>query len=263
MRPIFVFAVLLASVPVANAVAQSAVSADPNTAPPSLLAPRMPEAPPPPTPMAPLNNEQPPVVPGSASAPASATPPSPAPDLGTVTAVPLPPPGTEAPRPPAPALGPAAAAIAGSPAVNAPISLAPPRPEPRALEPSPQSPLAKAIATGARAASTTAVRTSPVPLESNQLPEPPLSSEASPADFLRAARGAVAAGRNGEARSALEMAQTRLLDRVVDAGTEQQPSDNAAVKQISEAIDALVANDRMACLRYIEFASRTLGAPLD
>jgi hypothetical protein len=90
-----------------------------------------------------------------------------------------------------------------------------------------------------------------------------LSPEASPADFLRAARGALAAGRNGEARSALEMAQTRLLDRSVDAGQESVPSHDLAVKQISEAIEALADNDRMTCLRYIEFASRTIGSPLD
>jgi hypothetical protein len=101
------------------------------------------------------------------------------------------------------------------------------------------------------------------PIVSARLPTPPLSAEASPVDFLRAARGALAAGRNGEARSALEMAQTRLLDRSVDAGTESVPSDNLAVKQITEAIDALATNDRMACLRYIEFASRTIGSPID
>jgi hypothetical protein len=101
------------------------------------------------------------------------------------------------------------------------------------------------------------------PIISARLPTPPLSPEASPADFLRAARGALAAGRNGEARSALEMAQTRLLDRSVDAGEDSVPSKNLAVTQISEAIDALVSNDRMTCLRYIEFASRTIGSPLD
>jgi hypothetical protein len=101
------------------------------------------------------------------------------------------------------------------------------------------------------------------PVASTKLPTPALSPEASPADFLRAARGALAAGRNGEARSALEMAQTRLLDRVVDAGKEQIPSNNLAVKQISEAINALVSNDRMTCLRYIEFASQTIGSPLN
>jgi hypothetical protein len=95
------------------------------------------------------------------------------------------------------------------------------------------------------------------------LPTPALSSEAAPADFLRAARGAVAAGRGGEARSSLEMAQTRLLSRVVDAGKENEPSQNAAVKQISDALAALAANDRMTCLHYIQAASETIGSPLD
>ena len=39
--------------------------------------------------------------------------------------------------------------------------------------------------------------------------------------------------------------------------------DNLAVTQISEAMGALAANDRMTCLRYIEFASQTIGSPLD
>ena len=106
--------------------------------------------------------------------------------------------------------------------------------------------------------------TSPAtPMVAAKLPMPPLSPEASPADFLRAARGALAAGRNDEARSALEMAQTRLLDRSVNAGKASVPDHNLAVKQISEAINALAVNDRMACLRYIEFASQTIGSPLD
>ena len=104
---------------------------------------------------------------------------------------------------------------------------------------------------------------SATPIISAKLPEPALSSEASPADFLRAARVALATGQNGAARSALEMAQTRLLDRAVDAGKENVPSHDLAVQQISEAISALTANDRMTCLRYIEFASETIGSPLD
>ena len=275
MRPLFSFAALLVAVPVGAvpvgyAEAQSAVPPDQNGSPPSLLAPRMSDAPPPPTPIMPPGNGQPPVPPGLVAAPPSVPTPPAASDLGTVTAVPLPPPGLEPVRPPVPAPAPGTSAATGSPAAGAPISLAPPRPPPRAAEPGTSSP---AIKTGAKAEPgtssplakdiTAGAKTALVPLESNKLPEPPLSPEASPTDFLRAARGALAAGRNGEARSALEMAQTRLLDRVVDAGTEQHPSDNAAVKQISQAIDALLANDRMACLRYIEFASRTLGAPLD
>ncbi len=49
----------------------------------------------------------------------------------------------------------------------------------------------------------------------------------------------------------------------MDAGKENLPSHNLAVRQISEAINALLSNDRMTCLRYIEFASRTIGSPLE
>jgi hypothetical protein len=101
------------------------------------------------------------------------------------------------------------------------------------------------------------------PIVSARLPIPALSSEASPADFPRAAWRALAAGRDGEARSSLEMAQTRLLDRSRDAGKESVPSPDLAVNQISEAISALIANDRMACPRYIKFASQTIGSPLN
>jgi hypothetical protein len=138
-----------------------------------------------------------------------------------------------------------------SPPPGKPISLAPPRSatpshDPASIETAPDQPPGKPVNVGA-----------------NKLPEPPLSPEASPEDFLRAARDALAARRNGEARSALEMAQTRLLDRVVAAGTERQPDQDLAVKQISQAIEALRANDRLACLRYIQFASHTLGHPLE
>jgi hypothetical protein len=169
-----------------------------------------------------------PIMPRSLPPPTPVMPDGPpAPEPGTITSVPLPPPD------PAP-----------MPAASAPIPLSP-------------TPLALPRLTP------TETNPPSAPIVSARLPTPPLSAEASPADFLRAARGALAAGRNGEARSALEMAQTRLLDRSVDAGTESVPSDNLAVKQITEAIDALATNDRMACLRYIEFASRTIGSPLD
>ena len=39
-----------------------------------------------------------------------------------------------------------------------------------------------------------------------------------PSDYLRAAQGALAAGRIAEAQEALEMAQTRMLDRSVPLG---------------------------------------------
>jgi hypothetical protein len=258
MRAISIPITLLAAVVAWPAAARVSTPAEQNAPPPSVLVPRMPESLPAPTPIVPESNAQP--VAPQGFAPMQATPtqnPSPPADVGTVTAVPLPPPGTEpSPVPsPVPSLaprGPSDTATAASPAnIGAPISLAPPRPQP----PPPGVEFTKLPAPGAKIPAAALV--------ANKLPTPALSSEASPVDFLRAARGALAAGRDGEARSALEMAQTRLLDRVVEAGKEQEPSNNAAVKQISEAISALVANDRLACLRYIEFASQTLGSPLD
>ena len=244
---LFLIAALLSAQMAPLAVAQAPAPEDRSG---SLLGPRMPEALPPPTPVVP-----------------QAEPMRAVPDQGLITATPLPPPG--AAPPPAPALLPPSAAVTSSPAVapsqrapvgalmgapvGAPVSLTPiplslpPLSRPPAFE-KPASPNAK-----------TGVPSSIVA----RLPAPALSDEASPGDFLRAARGALAAGRNGEARSALEMAQTRLLSRVVDAGKESEPSDNTAVKQISEALTLLAANDRMGCLRYIEFASRTIGSPLD
>jgi hypothetical protein len=240
MQLLFLSATMIAAALATPAAAQTP-PVDTYIANPSLLAPRMPEAPlPPPTPLAPPTLLGPAAIPSPVP---SVAPASPVPEPGTVAAVPLP--------PPVPATIPFAPAVSAGPgaAVGAPISLAPtPLTSPRAAASS------GTTKPGAKAAT---------PLVSTRLPTPELTIEASPADFLRAARGAVAAGRNGEARSALEMAQTRLLDRAVDAGKESVPSNNLVVRQISDAINALVSNDRMACLRYIEFASQTIGSPLN
>jgi len=88
------------------------------------------------------------------------------------------------------------------------------------------------------------------------LPTPAVGENASTADLLRAARGALAAGRTGEAQQALEMAQTRLLDRSVPLGQTDRPSDNPMVQQIAQARQALLADDRPACMRLIEAAMR-------
>jgi len=87
-----------------------------------------------------------------------------------------------------------------------------------------------------------------------RLPSPPLDENASATDFLRAAEGALAAGRTGEAQEAMEMAQTRLLDRSVPLGTTGIPSDQAAVKLVSQGLQALAQGDRATCLRMIQAA---------
>ena len=86
------------------------------------------------------------------------------------------------------------------------------------------------------------------------LPSPPLGANASPADYLRAAQSALQAGRTGEAQQSLEMAQTRLLDRSVPMGQTNNPDGNPAVTQISQALQALAAGDRMQTMQLIQAA---------
>jgi hypothetical protein len=92
------------------------------------------------------------------------------------------------------------------------------------------------------------------------LPAPNVADNDRPSHFLRAARGALAAGRSGEAQEALEMAQTRLLDRPVAMGHTNVPSRDPAVEAISQALQALAAGDRADCIRLIQAAIRTTSA---
>lgn len=86
------------------------------------------------------------------------------------------------------------------------------------------------------------------------LPSPDLPEGARPSDALRAAQSALAAGRTGETEDALEMAETRMLDRSVALGQTDNPSDNPTVKQISDARQALAAHDRAGCMQLIQTA---------
>jgi hypothetical protein len=92
------------------------------------------------------------------------------------------------------------------------------------------------------------------------LPAPDLPENAKPSDLLRAAQGALAAGRKGQAEESLEMAQTRLLDRSVPLGQTHDPSKDPAVQQISQALQALNAGDRTACLQAIQAAIASTAA---
>jgi hypothetical protein len=92
------------------------------------------------------------------------------------------------------------------------------------------------------------------------LPSPGVGDSASIIAYLRAAQGALAGGRTGEAQQSLEMAQTRMLDRSVPLGQTNTPSDNPAVQQVSQALRALAGGDRAACMSMIEAAMATEGA---
>jgi len=92
------------------------------------------------------------------------------------------------------------------------------------------------------------------------LPTPALGSGAGPVQYLQAARASLAAGRTGEAQQSLEMAQTRLLDRSVPYNAVNTPSANPAVAQISEALRALGAGDRMRAMQIIDATSPQAAA---
>jgi hypothetical protein len=86
------------------------------------------------------------------------------------------------------------------------------------------------------------------------LPSPVLDPNAGPVEYLRAAQAALQAGRTGETQQALEMAQTRLLDRSVPMMQTNNPSDNPAVAQISQALRALAARDWAQTMQLIQAA---------
>jgi len=83
------------------------------------------------------------------------------------------------------------------------------------------------------------------------LPSPELGPNASARDYLVAARNALAGGRTGEAQQAMEMAQTRLLDRSVPVFQTNTPSANPVVSQISQALQALAAGNRAQCMQIL------------
>jgi hypothetical protein len=92
------------------------------------------------------------------------------------------------------------------------------------------------------------------------LPSPDLPDTARASDYLGAAERSLAAGREQEAEQALEMAQTRMLDRSVPLGQTHDPSDNAAVSQIAEARRALADGDKEGCMRSIDAALQSARA---
>lgn len=93
------------------------------------------------------------------------------------------------------------------------------------------------------------------------LPAPPVDENAPAHEFLAAARGALAAGRTGEAQQALEMAETRLLDRSMPLFQTKAPITDPLVAKIRNALHALGAGDREGAMRLVEEAMA--AAPKD
>lgn len=92
------------------------------------------------------------------------------------------------------------------------------------------------------------------------LPSPDLGPNAGPGDYLHAARAALATGHTGEAQQALEMAETRALDRSVPLFQTNTPSTTPLVTRISAALTALGAHDRAATMQAIDDAIAQAGA---
>jgi hypothetical protein len=75
------------------------------------------------------------------------------------------------------------------------------------------------------------------------LPDASIGDNAAPRAYVREARDDLAAGRTGQAQQDLEMAQTRLLDRVIPPGHDNGPSHNRTIDRINEARTALGNGD--------------------
>ena len=86
------------------------------------------------------------------------------------------------------------------------------------------------------------------------LPSPAVGENAPPDAYLRAARAALLQGRTGEAQQALEMAETRALDRSVPLFQTNMPSRTPLVDTIGKALNALGAGDRAGAVQLIEQA---------
>jgi hypothetical protein len=105
----------------------------------------------------------------------------------------------------------------------------------------------------------TTTRTMPHPVNTQpaQAAGPSLDDNASATDFLRAASGAVAAGRLTEAKDVLERAESRVLTRSETVSAALEPSKQQLVQQIADARAALDSGDRMRTLVLIDLAIRT------
>ena len=86
------------------------------------------------------------------------------------------------------------------------------------------------------------------------LPTPGVGGDAGSDAYLHAARVALVAGRTGEAQQALEMAETRVLDRVIPPGGTAGTSSSNTVAHITDARSALGRGDTANAIRLIDLA---------
>jgi hypothetical protein len=86
------------------------------------------------------------------------------------------------------------------------------------------------------------------------LPRSGLGDNATSAEYLRAARASLVAGRSGQAQQSLEMAETRALDRSVPEGGTNMPSDSQLVSRIRDALHALGGHNNGQAIAFIDQA---------
>jgi hypothetical protein len=86
------------------------------------------------------------------------------------------------------------------------------------------------------------------------LPSPTIGENASPRDYLLAARAVLVRGRTGEAQQALEMAETRALDRSVPLFKTDMRIGDPLIGDIEQALKALGEGDRSRAVQIIEAA---------
>jgi len=106
-------------------------------------------------------------------------------------------------------------------------------------------------------ASATASNINPADTHSTIAPHfqsPDVGPNAGPVGYLKAAEKALDHHHTGEAEQALEMAETRLLDRSTPVGTADQPDQNGMVKKVSMARQALGHNDIKGARKAIALA---------
>jgi len=78
--------------------------------------------------------------------------------------------------------------------------------------------------------------------------------------LLVAARRALSAGRTGEAQEALERAETRVLDRSVAVGTQNEPAGGPVIAGIGHARSALAAGNTAAAIEAIDGILPLIGS---
>ncbi len=86
------------------------------------------------------------------------------------------------------------------------------------------------------------------------LPEPAGGSNAGPRNYLREAERAIDMHKTGLAQQALEMAETRLLDRSTPADAAGEPNHTPMIQRVGEARRALAAGNLAAARGAINMA---------